>query len=191
MSAIAAEELQKILELANTVPEEYRQKCFELLLSHALQAKQLNAPATPQGAPGVLPPPTPPAPRGPLALPIDVKAFLSQYGLNESVLSRFFLVEGEEVRPIYKLQVARKARAQIQHALLMTLETAISTGQFQVDVEALRSRCNDQNCYDASNFSKNIKDNANLFKSISSDQPLSLSPEGKSELAELLEQIKG
>lgn len=191
MSTITAEELQKIVELANTVPEEYRQKCFELLLGHALQAKYHAPLVIPAATAGALPPSTPPPTHKPFVLPIDVKAFLSQYGLDESVLWKFFLVEGEEIRPIYQLQVTKKARAQIQHALMMALENAITTGQFQVDVVALRARCNDQKCFDATNFVKNIKDNAKLFKSIANDQPMSLSPDGKSELADLLEQLKG
>jgi len=189
MSAITAEELQKIIEIANSLPEEYRQKCFELLLNHELQMKRPVAIGTPQITTGTVPPPVPQT-RKTFILPIDVKAFLSQYGLDESVLLKFFLFEGGEIRPIYQLKVTKKARAQIQHALMMTLENAITNGQFQIDIEALRTRCTEQKCYDPTNFAKNIKDKANLFKTIASDQPLSLSPEGKSELADLLEQLK-
>lgn len=187
MSMITAEELKKIVELANTVPEEYRQKCFELLLIYTLQGL---LPPTQGGSPKPATPPSHPPIHKQFVLPIDVKAFLSQYGLAESLLWKFFLVEGTEIRPIYKLQVTKKARAQIQHALMMTLETAISTGQFQVDIESLRTRCQDQKCYDAPNFMKNIKENAYLFKTVTNDQPLSLSPDGKSELADLIEQLK-
>jgi len=190
MFTITAEELQKIVELANTVPEEYRQKCFELLLSHVLQARQPITAAITPDATSTLPPSTPPPTRKPFIIPIDVKAFLSQYGLDESVLWKFFILEGEETRPTYELQVTKKARAQIQHTLMMTLENAITTGQFQVDIEALRTRCNEHKCYNAGNFAKNFKDKANLFKSVAIDQPLSLSPDGKSELADLLEELK-
>ncbi len=145
----------------------------------------------PPGVSGTFPPSTLLVAQRPFVLPIDVKAFLSQYGLDESKLWKLFLVEGEENRPIYQLKVTRKASAQIQHALMMALETAIATGQFQVDIEALRSRCIDQKCYDAPSFTKNIKDKANLFRSIAPDQPLTLSPDGKTGLAELLEQLKG
>jgi len=189
MSTITSEELQKIVEIANSVPEEFRQKCFELLLNHELQMKQPITIQTPPIQTGTLPPPTSPS-RKSFILPIDVKAFLGQYGLDESLIWEYFLIEGEEIRPIYQLQETRKARAQIQHALLMTLENAIKTGHFQVDIEALRSRCNYHKCYDLPNFTKNIKDKSNLFKSIANDQPLSLSPEGKTELADLLEEFK-
>ncbi len=188
MVIIKSEELQEIVELANGVPEVYREKCFELLLGHALRAAQssnLAPPSVPLAIPQA------PAPAGKLfVLPIDVKAFLSQYGLDESVPWMFFIAEGQEIRSIYKLKTTKKATAQIQHALMMTLENALSSGQFRVDIEALRSRCNDQKCYDGPNFMKNIKDKANLFKPIADDEPLSLSPDGKSELADLIEQLK-
>ncbi len=190
MSTITTEELQKIVELANSVPEEYRQKCFELLLGNALQTKQPTAPIPPAGK-TIVEIPTPPKDQQPFILPIDVKAFLSQYGLDESLLWKFFLKEGKEIRPIYQLKAVKKAAVQIQHGLMLTLENAIINGQFQVEIETLRSRCVDQKCYDSSNFTKNIKDNVKLFKSIANDEPLVLSPDGKSELAELLEQLQG
>lgn len=190
MSAITTEELQGIVELANSVPEGYRQKCFELLLADALRVKQPFIQSPPNENNGAeLPAVT--KPQQPLILPIDVRAFLSQYGLDESVLWKFFLRDGEEIRPIYKLKATQKGTAQIHHALMQTLENAIIKGQFQVEVEALRTRCIDQKCYDQSNFKNNLKNNAKLFKSIDNEQPLSLSPDGKSDLAELLEQLQG
>lgn len=190
MSTITTEELQKIVELANSVPEEYRQKCFELILADALRLKQPIAPNPPVENKGAeLPPVT--KPQHTFILPIDVRAFLSQYGLNESILWKFFLRDGEEIRPTYQLKVTQKGTAQVQHALMQALENAIVTGQFQVEVEALRTRCSDQKCYDGKNFAAHLKNNAKLFKSIDMDQPLSLSPDGKSELAELLEQLQG
>lgn len=188
MLTITKDELEKIVELVETVPQEYRQKCFEILLSHALQA---TAPPSPPLPPRPSVPPQPPIPPKPFVLPIDVKAFLAQYGLDEPLLWQFYLIEGDQVRPIYRLAARKKAKAQIQHALMLSLENAIATGQFQVDLEALRSRCQDQKCYDSANFMKNIKVSANLFKSIATDQPLSLSPDGKSALADLLEQLPG
>jgi len=188
MSTITTEELKKIVELVKTVPEEYRQKCFELLLSHALQVISPPPPVVSPVTTG--PAPTPTLVPKLFVLPIDVKAFLSQYGLDESLLWKFFLVEETEIRPIYKLETTKKATAQIQHALMMALETAISTGQFQVDIESLRARCKEVKCYYSANFMSYIKKHKNLFKTIEPDQPLSLSPDGKSELADLLEQLK-
>jgi hypothetical protein len=190
MSTISQQELNEIVELANSVPEEYRRACFELLLTHTLQTKQGILTKKPVDSPKAdLPAIT--ATSRPYVLPIDVKAFLSQYGLDESVIWKFFIKDGEEIRPIYQLQVTKRATAQIQHALMLALESATVGGQFQVEIETLRNRCIDEKCYETSNFTKNIQRNAKLFKSIANDQPLALSPDGKSELAELLEQLKG
>ncbi len=187
MLKITIAELKEIVELVNTVPDEYRPKCFELLLNHALSQLPVSTAAPPTT---VMHTPASTPLSKPFILPIDVKAFLTQYGLDESLLWKFFLVEDSEIRPIYQLKAAKKAAAEIQHALMMCLETAISTGQFQVAIESLRTRCQDQKCYDLPNFMKNINYKANLFKAILEDQPLILSPEGKSELAELLEKLK-
>ncbi len=187
MIKITQEELKKIIDLTKTVPEEYRQKCFELLLSNALKSLSPPEPdVTPETIKDTKKLKTAPQ----FVLPIDVKAFLSQYGLDESLIWKLFIVEGTDIRPIYKLSVHKKATAQIQHTLMMALETAITTGQFQVDVESIRTRCEEQKCYDAPNFMKIIRNNESLFKSIEKDQPLTLSPEGKAELADVLEQFK-
>lgn len=188
MVSITKEELKSIVELANVVPEDYRQKCFELLLSHALGA----APRTPPPAPT---PPSPAPPAGesqqkPFVLPIDVKAFLNQYGLAEPLLWKCFHVEGSEIRPIYHLKTHKKARAQIEHALMIALESGMTSGYFEVALDTLRTRCKEYKCYDSPNFSKILKMNSKLFKSVENDQSLSLSPDGKSELAELLESLK-
>jgi hypothetical protein len=178
MKLLTAEKLKEIVELTNTVPPEYRQKCFDLLLSYAL--KSLTPPP---------PPPPPPPPGGPFILPIDVKAFLSQYGLDEAKLWKLYFIDGGEIRPIYQLTETKKSRVQIQHALLMALESALLTGQFQVGIEALRTRCNEQKCYDKINFMTNLKTYKGLFKAVEKDQPLVLSPEGKSELSDIIEQL--
>lgn len=183
MAIISDDELQEIVRQAETVPQDYRVKCFELLLAHALG--QLSQRGVPPATPT---PPTPPVSRE-LILPIDVKAFLTQYGLEETVIRKYFLIQGQEIRPIYRLSVTKKARAQVQHSLMIALESALSTGAFQVNIEALRARCHDQNHYDSANFMKTIRENANLYKAIDDVDVLTLSPDGKSELAELLEEL--
>lgn len=188
MNQISEEQLQEIVQLAETVPEKFQEKCFELLLSHALGFAS---------RPGISPVSSEPvvqeravAPdQVEFVLPIDVKAFLTQYGFAESTVWDFFLADGEEIRPIYKLSSTKKAEAQTQHALMMALETAIGTGNFTVGIEELRSRCQERKVYDSPNFKKNIKSRANLFRQVDDVEDLTLSPDGKSELADLLETL--
>jgi hypothetical protein len=131
MIPISEDELKRIVELANSVPENYRLKCFELLLGQALQVTTGGLP------PPTIPKPIPPVTSQPIQtnflLPIDVKAFLNQYRLNESLLWKCFHIEGNEIRPIYHLKTHKKARAQIELALMMSLQSAMASGQFQVD----------------------------------------------------------
>ncbi len=185
MAFITAEELQEIVNLANSVPEEYRQKCFELLLSRSLEfgGRQEK---------GQLP--LPASSKQPVRLetsnmPIDVKAFFNQHRLDLNLISTLFHIEGTEVRPIYTLSDTTKVKAEINLALLIALETALRSGQFQVEIETLRTRCQEQKCYDMANFMRHIKNNSRLFKTITTDQPLSLSVEGKAQLGELLKRL--
>lgn len=188
MKTITAEQLKGIAELANSVDQEYRVKCFELLLAHALQI-----PAIPKDNLASKPVPTPTTvpfiAEQPFMLPIDVKALLSQYSLSEAKIWKLFLAEGNEIRHLYHLSSTKKATVQIQHALLMALENALLTGQFQVGIEDLRKRCSEAKCLDPINFSTTLKNKKDLFKSVNKEEPLVLSPEGKSELADLIEKL--
>jgi hypothetical protein len=132
---------------------------------------------------------TPPA--TPFIIPIDVKALLNQYKLPEDTLWQVFHVQGGEIRPIYQLKTLKKGRAQIEHALLMSLESALTSGngQFQVTTEALREKCTEQGCYDKSNFAQHLKNNAKYFRSVELDGTLVLSPDGKAELADVIETL--
>jgi hypothetical protein len=186
MKTVSADQLKQIADLANGVPPEYRAKCFELLLSHALGS--LPTPDA-GGGPKAPVPPSLPITAKPFVLPIDVKAFLSQYTLDEAILWKLFLVEGKEIRPIYHLKTTKKATVQIQYALLMALENALTTGEFKVEIEALRTRCTEQKSYDSVNFMTILKNNQNNFKSVNKDEPLVLSPEGKSGLADVIEEL--
>jgi hypothetical protein len=178
---ISADDLLRIVELSESIPEPYRRICFEQLLRHALvEGKPLR-----RMSPQESPPPTVSAP----PLPIDVKAFLIQHKLEAGLLNRIFHIEDSAVRPLYQLQDTVKSRVQIQHALLMALETAISSGNFQFEVGDLRKRCQEQKCYDMANFTRHLKNNSPLFKSVNLKQPFVLSSEGKEKLADLLRQL--
>jgi len=189
MTKVTKKRLLEIVEMAGEVPEEYRQKCFEILLQNELKdgsAIELDMKAKADGVQEKKPPT-----KSDFTIPIDVKAFLSQYGLNEILLWKVFLVEGAEIRPIYKLATTKKAQVQIENALLIALETAMISGQFQFTKEQLRLRCASQKALDAANFSSILKKNTKLFNSITNDKPISLSPDGKSELADILEKFNG
>lgn len=186
MSSITPEKLKEISTLAEGVPEPFRLKCFELLLAHTLAgARPLKD--TKEHQEDVK---TKEASRGDFVLPIDVKALLNQYSLEDGILQKLFFIEGSGIRPVYKLNLHKKAKAQMAHALLMSLENALSTGEFKFTVDALRQRCVDQKCFDRPNFMAVLERNKNLYKSYDPKKEIFLSTDGKADLADLLEQFK-
>jgi hypothetical protein len=185
MEMISRDELVQIAELAETLPEAYREKAFELLLTHSLRSHEPIQPL-PEG---LLPTPRAERHIESQALPIDVKAFFNQHHLDLGWLEKLFHIEGTEVRPIYSLQDTTKVKAEIHLALLLAIESAIHNGQFAVDLANLRKRCQEQKCYDMANFMRHIRNNAAMFKNIEPGQPLELSVEGKKQLAELIQRM--
>jgi hypothetical protein len=187
MLSITPEKLKEITALAESVPEAFRLKCFELLLTHFLAGDQT---ATEKKIPAKGDAQVKDGSKTDFILPIDVKAFLNQYSLDESTLQKLFLIEGPEIRPVYKLTIHKKAKAQMSHALLLALENALSSGEFKFSVDALRQRCIDQKCYDKPNFMAVLDRNKNLYKSYDPKKDIQLSTEGKAELADVFEQFK-
>lgn len=182
---ITKEKLKEITELAESVPDPFKLKCFELILMHKLSAEPglSDEENSPKEEPKKV------FPEQTFIVPIDVKAFLSQYSLNENVINKLYFIEGNNIRPIYTLKVHKKARAQIQHALLLALENALISQEFKFNTDTLRQRCKDLKCLDTANFTAILKKNSSLFKSLDDEEAVFLSTDGKAELADVIEEL--
>jgi hypothetical protein len=188
MQSITIERLKEISALSESVPEPFRLKCFELLLAHSLTTDQ--PPKGKEEHPKGKEQKSDNKSKAEFILPIDIKAFLNQYSFDETILHKLFMIEGSEIRPIYRLDIHKKAQAQMAYALLIALENAMLSGEFKFTIEALRQRCTDQKCYDGSNFMTILERNKGFYKSYDPKKDLFLSPDGKAELANILEQYK-
>lgn len=187
MTKITSEQLKEISNLAESVPEQFRVKCFELLLAHHLSSHETQ---TGEKSKKEETHKKTSDHKSTFIIPIDVKAFLNQYTIDESILSKLFFIENNEIRPIYELSIHKKTKAQISHALIMSLENSLLTGEFKFNVEALRQRCTDKKCLDAPNFMAILKKYKDFFKSFDSTKDVYLSTDGKTELADILEEFK-
>jgi len=176
---VSTEELEnkvkEFIAFAEKIPERYREKCFEVLLSAYLASIRAQEKAiVPQK----------------FVIPIDVRAFLQQYSVPEENIQELFITEREEIRPTYSIKTVKKAEAQIQLALLAALENALRPGgKFELSVEAVRQRCINHRVYDYSNFKTYFKKNKRLFDSLKDEEHVGLSPDGKAELAEVILEI--
>ena len=171
-------QIESLIHFVQNLPEEFRVPTYETLLKMLLERTIVT---TSLGKEKV---------KEAFKIPIDVKAFFEQYDVPENVLNELFLIEGKEIRPIYKLKTAKKAEAQIQIALLTALENALKStpSKFHFNKEDVRKRCKEMGYYDSANFMKNFKNNAKLFKDLD-EENVELSPEGKERLAEVILEI--
>ena len=91
----------------------------------------------------------------------------------------------------FSISVTVKSKAQLQVALLLALENSIKNpnNKFEFASEDVRERCRDHAVLDTKNFTNHFKNNKKMFKSLTDLEKISLSPDGKSELAEIITQI--
>jgi len=178
----ARETINKILSLVATLPEEFKATTYELLLSHFLQSKREAPPQTPTGVPTVIIPAEP-------QIPLDVRAFINQYGVDEALLRKAFLISGSEVRSSYNIRTDVKAQAQVQVACLIALENALRGGRFEFSTESVRQKLQELKLFDSPNFRKIFKNNEGLFMGLDDEAQVELSASGKELLAETIVEI--
>lgn len=176
--------IRGIISLTNKLDERYREKCFEILLQFYLHGKStshISAETEEQHEPKK-------ETAKEFILPIDVRAFLQTYSIPEEYIDKLFVIVGNEIRPKYKITTVKKATAQIQIALLAALENALRApgNKFEFSVEDVRQRCQNYKAYDSPNFKRHFKDNEKLFKNLSDEEHVELSPDGQTELAEAI-----
>ncbi len=174
-------EINKIVEFVKTLPERFQDKCFEILLNNLLL----------QTTPTIRVERQIPTLKTTLKLPVDVKAFLKRYSIQEEVMDKLFYIEGGEIRPTYEIITTTKSRAQIQIALLIALENALKTtpSKFEFSMDLVREKCVDLRCIDPPNFKANFRNNSKLFKSLEDEEHVELSNEGKEELANVISEL--
>ncbi len=188
------DDIKQISEIANSVPEPFREKCFEVLLQNLLSQQ-----ITPQSKPKEAEQQQPPEPRVPgsvkVSFPAAVKVFMRKTGVTENDLNAILLYENNDVLFILEPQTTVVGQGQIEWALLLALKKAILSNEFTVDPEDVRSICKEKGFYDANNFAKNFKYPANkaLFKELLKPQGdlQPLSDEGQLALGQLVKSYAG
>ena len=204
------DKVQELADIAKSVPENMQVVCFEVLLRNHLGAAPARPPkdAEPSteslGSPaGPLPPVagTPPGDGGAKQedlkstdLHVKAKKFLQKYGVALEQLNNLFFKEGGEIKPLYDdLKTTRMSESQIRVTLLIALRGAITTGEFEAAVDAVRQECDERKCLDTNNFSNNFNNNKTLFdfeKFMKGVASVRLSEGGRKELAEAIKELQ-
>ncbi len=172
--------IQEIINFTRTIDEGYREKCFEVLLNHylsgGLEVKTCGVVESPLKNMFEM-----------ANFSGETKVFLEQNNISEQVLTKLFTKIKGDICPIYKITENRRAKAQIQIALLTALENALrgANGTFEFSVNTVRQRCMEIKMYDGRDYYINFMDAAGLFGNLNYEV-IKLSGTGKTELASIV-----
>jgi hypothetical protein len=192
--------VKEIAEIAASVPEQFRDKCFEILLSTLLR-QQLPAerreevkektPDKPDnstgGADKVL--------KSNIPMTTQLRLLMKKTEVTVEELDRVLMYDKEEVHFVKEPHDVGIATGQMEWALLLALKNAILKDSMSADPEDVRSICQAKGFYDKANFATNFKSakNAKLFKTVLAPQGPAepLSSDGQDALGRLIKRLAG
>ena len=182
-------ELKLIVEISSGLPQTYRAKCFEVLLSHFLARG--GAPAG--ESVDDMPPLAASEPAVTDDLPGTVLAFLDQHGITMAELKAVVDCGQGQVRFLREPAPSSMAQGQREWALLLALRNGILFNRLEVALGAIRRVCKDKSCYDRANFIATFSRSKTkrLFSGTLpySATPKPLSQEGQAQLAALIRSL--
>jgi len=196
--------------IAKSLPENLQVVCFELLLRNHLEGARGPSEDTRSSTPEKTITPhsplpavstTPPADTGAKQedlktsdLHLKAKRFLEKYALSLDELNNLFFKEDGQFKPLYEdLKTTRMSENQIRVTLLLALRNAITTGEFEIEVQAVHDECVQRKCFDGKNFSANYNNNGSLFdftKFTKETRSVRLSEAGRKELADVVKELQ-
>jgi hypothetical protein len=196
-------QITEILGICKDVPEEFRARCFEILLGAAIQQhrrsdlpdkdKEDKREETDRQEGTTDDDESEKNTASLTELPGNVKAFLRKKALTKDVLEKVIMIEDGELHFIREPNHKNAARGQNEWALLIALKNAVMGGNFTVDPEEVRSTTQDKGFYDKKNFASKFKTEkyAEYYKGKMEPQGAAqgLSQTGETALAELIKAL--
>ena len=201
MDAVLKSEIQEIVELVKTLPESLQLRTLELLLQDLLDRtaarrrtrtdEERNEDPTDEqesvhkkqiGESEGLKPDT---------LPMRLKAFMKRTKVTSGQLESLFHIEGNQYEPIWTLTATQFSKAQVQIALLQSLQRALTSGEFSFNREDVRQECKKRHGYSRTNFNANFQNSGKLFSGLEKEGLVSLTDDGMTALASLISELAG
>ncbi len=188
--------IKEISEIAASVPEQFRDKCFELLLANLL--RQNGDGTTGGGKSGKeehkSPDDSEKKPKGDgVPITTQLRVLMKKTDVTKDEIDKILLYDNGEVHFIKEPHTKGITTGQMEWALLLALKNAIEKNSLTTDPEEVRSVCQDKGYYDKGNFSGVFKQdrNAKLFrKALAAQGPAEpLSSEGQDALGALIKRL--
>ena len=191
--------IAEIITITESVPEQFKDKCFDILLNALLSETAPARPTSETKSPAdVEKPPSEQVPQinanivGALPpLKGQMRLFMQRTNISGTTLAKVVSYVDDQVNFIHEPKPANLSAGQIEWSLLSALENAINYNAFTVDGNLVKKLCDDKGFLDSKNYWSNFARHANLFtKPLSSAEPRQLlSNEGQAELAKLIESL--
>jgi hypothetical protein len=188
--------VKEIAEIAASVPEQFRDKCFELLLTNLLRENDGDGTTgddknkkeerkSPEDE-------TKPKGDG-VPITTQLRVLMKKTDVTKEEIDKILLYDNKAVHFIKEPSTKGVTTGQMEWALLLALKNAIENDSLATDPEELRSVCQDKGYYDKTNFSGVLKQerNAKLFrKALVKQGPAEpLSSDGQDALGELIKRL--
>jgi len=206
MNKKVREKVLEIAKIAQECPENLQQICFETLLKHTLEGvnptESSDKPKPEEKEKGKKKTPesiveeTAQTQEDLTSADLHVKTrrFLDKHSLTVSDVNQLFYKEGDQIFPLYEdLKTTRTSESQVRITLLQCLHNAIRSGNFTTSIQDIKEEAVTRKCYDTNNWNNNFSNNAILFdfkKYTKKVQTINLSEQGKTELAEVIKELK-
>lgn len=192
--------VKEIAEIAASVPEQFRDKCFELLLSSLLRDEGNGATEEEKTDKGKRLDTSqddvdkkPKRAQGEIPITTQLRVLMKKTGVTKEEIEKLLLYDNGEVHFINEPHPKGITTGQMEWALLLALKNAILNNSLSTDPEEVRSVCQEKGYYDKANFAGVFKTerNAKLFrKALVKQGPAEpLSSDGQDALGELIKRI--
>jgi len=194
-------EIKEISVIAASVPDGFRDKCFEMLLNHLLSGEVNKTPdkikedkdkdkdkdkVKDEKSLGET---------ISIEFPSHIKAFMRRRDVSKNDIDSLVMLDDDTLHFIKEPSHAEASRGQNEWALLLALKNGILENSLKADPEDVRSLVQDKGFYDAKNFSSNFKKKKYkaYFKEALEPQGPSqaLGQEGEKALADLIKTLVG
>ena len=201
------EEIKQIADLASSVPEQFRGKCFELLLNNLIERQRQPAKGAPnQETPDAKKPDPIDEGKPPVAtqnntstaipMTTQLRLLMRKTKVSKEELDKILMYDSQEGGSIHFVKEPHDiglTAGQMEWALLLALKNALLKDSLSVDPVDVRSVCQEKGFYDIANFAAAFKrtNYSKLFKGPMTNQgeAQQLTNDGQDALGKLIKRL--